>query len=58
METQTGLRRSQLEAPPISSPNAMGATITVLVGVAVELTTQVTRFETGLSERFARRVQR
>jgi transposase len=51
IEIQTALRREQLEAPPIIA-GAMGATVTALVAVAVELTTQVARLETELSEHF------
>ncbi|HZJ26309.1 MAG TPA: IS110 family transposase [Acidimicrobiia bacterium] len=51
IEIQTVLRGEQLEAPPIVA-GAMGATVTALVAVAVELTTQIDRLETELSEHF------
>ena len=51
IEIQTALRTTQLEAPPIVAA-AMGATVTALVAVAVELTTQTARLETDLSEHF------
>ena len=51
IEIQTALRSEQLEAPPIVA-NAMGATVAALVAVAAELSTQVTRLETELSEHF------
>ena len=51
IEIQTALRSEQLEAPPIVA-TAMGATVTALVAVAVELTTQVDRLETDLAEHF------
>lgn len=51
IEIQTALRSEQLEAPPVVA-NAMGATVTALVAVAVELSTQVARLESELSEHF------
>ncbi len=51
IEIQTALRAEQLEAPPLVA-NAMGATVTALVAVAAELTTQITQLETDLSEHF------
>jgi transposase len=45
------LRTDQLEAPPIVA-NAMGITVTALVAVAIELTAQIARLETDLSEHF------
>jgi Transposase/Transposase IS116/IS110/IS902 family len=51
IEIQTALRATQLEAPPVVA-NAMGATVTALVAVAVELTTQVARLEAELAEHF------
>ena len=51
IEIQTALRAEQLEASPIVA-NAMGATAAALVAVAVELTTQIARLETELSEHF------
>jgi transposase len=50
-EIQTALRSEQLEAPPIVA-NAMGATVAALVAIAVELTTQIERLESELSEHF------
>ena len=41
----------QLEAPPIVA-DAMGATVTALVAVAVELTAQIARLETELADHF------
>jgi transposase len=51
IEIQNALRSEQLEAPPIVA-NAMGATVTALVAVAIELTTQIARLEAELSEHF------
>jgi transposase len=51
IEIQTSLRSEQLEAPPIVA-SAMGATVTALVAIAVELTTQIDRLESELSEHF------
>ncbi len=51
IETQTALRADQLEAPTIVA-NAMGATVTALVAVAGELTAQIARLESELSEHF------
>lgn len=51
IEIQTALRADQLEAPPIVA-NAMGATVAALVAVTVELTAQIARLETDLSEHF------
>ncbi len=51
IEIQTALRAEQLEAPPVVAAS-MGATVTALVAVAVELTVQVDRLETELSEHF------
>jgi hypothetical protein len=51
IEIQTALRSEQLEAPPVVA-TAMGATVTALVAVAVELTTQVARLESELAEHF------
>ena len=51
IEIQTALRSEQLQAPPIIAA-AMGATVAALVAIAVELTTQVARLETDLSEHF------
>ena len=51
IEIQAVLRGEQLEAPPIVA-NAMGATVTALVAVAVELTAQIDRLESELSEHF------
>ena len=51
IEIHTALRAEQLEASPLVA-NAMGATVTALIAVAVELTTQIIRLETELSEHF------
>ena len=51
IETQTTLHADQLEAPTIVA-NAMGATVTALVAVAGELTAQIARLESELSEHF------
>jgi Transposase/Transposase IS116/IS110/IS902 family len=51
IDIQTALRAEQLEAPPIIA-NATGATVTALVAVATELTTQIAQLETELSEHF------
>ena len=51
IETQTALRADQLEAPTIVA-NAMGTTVTALVAVAGELTAQIARLESELSEHF------
>ena len=51
IEIQAGLRSEQLEASPLVA-GAMGATVTALVAVAVELTTQIARLEAELSEHF------
>jgi len=51
IDVQTALRSEQLDAPPIVA-NAMGATVTALVAVAAELTTQIARLEAELSEHF------
>jgi hypothetical protein len=48
---QTALRAEQLHAPPIVA-DAMGATVTALVAVTVELTTQIDHLETELADRF------
>jgi hypothetical protein len=50
-EIQTALRAEQLQAPTVVA-DAMGATITALVAVATELTTQIAGLETQLAERF------
>ena len=51
IEIQTVLRTPQLEAPAIVA-NAMGATATALVAVAVEMTAQIRGLETQLAEHF------
>ncbi len=51
IEIQTALRAEQLEAPPVVAA-AMGATVTALVAVAVELTAQIDRLETELADHF------
>ena len=51
IEIQAALRADQLEAPPTVA-NAMGATVTALVAVAVEFTRQIARLESELSEHF------
>ena len=51
IEIQTALRVDQLEAPQIVA-NAMGVAVAALVAVAVELTAQIARLETDLSEHF------
>ena len=50
-EIQTALRAEQLQAPTIVA-DAMGATVTALVAVTAELTTQIAALETQLAERF------
>jgi transposase len=50
-EIQTALRARQLEAPTMVS-EAMGSTVTALVAVAAELTTQIARLEVDLAGRF------
>jgi hypothetical protein len=50
-EIQAGLRTEQLAAPTMIS-EAMGSTVTALVAVAAELTTQIGRLETELADRF------
>ena len=50
-QIQTSLRAEQLHAPTIVA-DAMGATVTALVAVAAELTTQIDHLETELAERF------
>ena len=51
IEIQSALRSDQLEAPPIIA-TAMGATVSALVAIAIELTAQVARLESELSEHF------
>jgi len=51
IEIQTVLRSEQLEAPALIA-NAMGATATALVAVAVEMTAQISQLETQLAEHF------
>jgi len=50
-EIQNALRSEQLEAPALVA-NAMGATATAIVAVAVEMTAQINRLETQLAEHF------
>jgi nitroreductase len=50
-EIQTALRAEQLEAPTIVA-DAMGATVTALVAVTTELTTQIAGLEAQLAEGF------
>lgn len=51
IEIQTALRSDQLEAPALVA-DAMGATVTALVAVIVEMQTQTERLETELADRF------
>jgi hypothetical protein len=51
IEIQTALRSEQLEAPALIA-NAMGATATALIAVAIEMTAQIGRLETQLAEHF------
>ena len=51
IEIQQALRARQLEAPTIIA-DAMGVSATALVAVVVELTTQISRLEAELAERF------
>jgi hypothetical protein len=51
VEIQTALRGEQLQAPTVVA-DAMGSTVTALVAVAAELTTQIGRLETDLAEGF------
>lgn len=51
VEIQQALRSPQLEAPTVLA-DAMGASATALVAVIVELTTQISRLETEMAERF------
>ena len=51
IEIQTVLRSDQLSAPTVIA-NAMGATATALVAVAVEMTTQIGQLEGELAEHF------
>jgi hypothetical protein len=50
-EIQAALRAEQLQAPTVVA-DAMGATVTALVGVAAELDTQIRRLETELADHF------
>jgi hypothetical protein len=50
-EIQTALRAEQLEAPTVVA-DAMGATVTALVAVTTELTTQIAGLEAQLADRF------
>jgi hypothetical protein len=50
-EIQTALRSDQLAAPDLVA-DAMGASVAAIVAVASELTTQIGRLETELTERF------
>jgi hypothetical protein len=50
-EIQTALRAEQIEAPTVVA-DAMGATVTALVAVATELTTQIAGLEAQLVDRF------
>jgi hypothetical protein len=51
VEIQTALRAEQLHAPTVVA-DAMGSTVTALVAVATELTTQIDRLEADLAEGF------
>jgi hypothetical protein len=51
IEIQEALRSPQLEAPMVIA-DAMGASASALVAVIVELTTQISRLESELAERF------
>ncbi len=51
LEIQTALRAPQLQAPAMIA-DAMGATVTALVGVIAELNDQIAQLETELSTRF------
>ena len=51
IEIQTALRADQLQAPTVVA-DAMGSTVTALVAVAAELTTQIDRLEADLAEGF------
>jgi Transposase/Transposase IS116/IS110/IS902 family len=51
VEIQTVLRSPQLEAPTVIA-NAMGSTVSALVAVAVEMTTQIAGLEAQLAEHF------
>ena len=51
VEIQEALRTEQLEAPDLIA-DAMGATVTALVAVIVELNTQIAGLETKLADRF------
>jgi transposase len=51
IEIQQALRSPQLEAPTVIA-DAMGASATALMAVIVELTTQISRLEAELVERF------
>jgi hypothetical protein len=51
IEIQQALRSEQLQAPELVA-EAMGATVTALVAVIAELSTQITSLETGLADRF------
>jgi transposase len=51
VEIQSALRSAQLQAPTLIA-DAMGATVSALVAVLIELNTQIANLETTLSERF------
>ena len=51
IEIQTALRADQLQAPTVVA-DAMGSTVTALVAVAAELTTQIDRLEADLADHF------
>jgi len=51
VEIQTALRTDQLTAPTVVS-DVMGTTVSALVAVARELTTQIARLEADLADRF------
>jgi hypothetical protein len=51
VEIQTALRADQLQAPSLVA-DAMGSTVTALVAVAAELTTQIGRLEADLAAGF------
>lgn len=51
VEIQAALRSEQLQAPALIA-DAMGATVTALVGVIAELSTQIDGLETELADRF------
>jgi transposase len=51
VEIQQALRAPQLEAPAVVA-DALGASATALVAVTVELTTQISRLEAELADRF------